>query len=249
MNPAVSIVALATDYDETLASGGEVAPSILNALKRVRASGRKLLLITGRELEDLLQVFPDVGLFDCVVAENGALLYMPATRRTTSLAPPPLGQIVQAFRQRGIQPLSVGHSIVATLHSNEDAVRDAIAETGLAMEIIFNRDALMVLPAGTDKGSGLEAALRELQLRREAVIGIGDAENDEPFLKLCGISVAVANAMPSIKEVADIVTSAERGNGVIEVIDSLLAGTLESFKQQDQTEKPLAADSRSIDAD
>lgn len=237
MNPAVSIVALATDYDETLASGGEVAPSIMNALKRVRASGRKLLLITGRELEDLLQVFPDTGLFDCVVAENGALLYMPATQRTISLAPPPPERVVQALRQRGIQPLSVGHSIVATLQRKDAAVRHTIAETGIPMEIIFNRDALMILPPGIDKGSGLQAALKELQLSREAVVGIGDAENDEPFLKLCGISVAVANAMPSIKELADIVTSAERGDGVIEIIDSLLSGKLEAFAHREACQR------------
>ncbi|HEY6248415.1 MAG TPA: HAD family hydrolase [Candidatus Angelobacter sp.] len=227
MNPAVSIVALATDYDETLASGGEVSPKMLDALKRLRTSRRKLLLITGRELDDLLQVFSDVELFDCVIAENGAVFYIPAGRKTASLAPPPPQRLIQVLRQRGIQPLSVGRSIVATLHRNEDAVREAIAETGMAMEIIFNRDALMVLPAGINKGSGLEAALKELHLRREALVGVGDAENDEPFLKLCGISVAVANATPEIKELAGIVARGERGDGVIEVIESILAGTLE----------------------
>jgi len=229
MIPAFPIVALATDYDETLASGGEVAPQTLNALKRLRSSGRKLLLITGRELNDLLQVCPDIALFDCVIAENGALLYTPASRETRFLGPPPSERLVQVLQERGVHPLSVGRSIVATLHRNENAVRDVIGETGVAVEIIFNRDALMILPAGINKGSGLEAVLRELRLPRQAVVGIGDAENDEPFLKQCGISVAVANATPEIKELANIVTRGERGAGVIEVIESILAGTLETL--------------------
>ncbi|HEY6349395.1 MAG TPA: HAD family hydrolase [Candidatus Angelobacter sp.] len=229
MIPAVSIVALATDYDETLASGGEVAPQTLNALKQLKASGRKLLLITGRELDDLLHVCPDVEFFDCVIAENGALLYTPANRDTRFLAPPPSERLVQVLKERGVRPLSVGRSIVATLHRNEDAVLDAIAETGLAVEIIFNRDALMILPAGINKGSGLEATLKELGLPRQAVVGLGDAENDEPFLKQCGISVAVANATPEIKDLADVVTKGERGAGVIEVIEGILAGTLETL--------------------
>ena len=230
MIPAVSIVALATDYDETLVCSGELLLQTLQALKRLKASGRKLLLITGRELDDLLEICPDIVIFDCVIAENGAVLYIPSREKTTSLAPPPPERIVQALRRRNIQPLSVGLSIVATLHHNEEAVRDAIAETGIPMEIIFNRDALMILPAGVNKGSGLQAALRELNLQRQAVVGVGDAENDEPFLKLCGISATVANATPLIKELANVVTSSERGAGVVELIDSILDGTLESFQ-------------------
>lgn len=238
MNPAVSIVALATDYDETLASGGEVSPQALNALQRFQTSGRKLLLITGRELDDLLQVCPDIELFDCVIAENGALLYIPAGRekagaKIRSLAPPPPERLLQALRKRNVQPLSVGRSIVATLHRNDAAVHDAIAETGMAMEMIFNRDALMILPAGINKGSGLESALRELRLSPQAVVGIGDAENDEPFLKFCGISVAVANATAEIKDLADIVITGERGEGVVEVIEGILAGTLDAFETRE----------------
>lgn len=247
MNPAVSIVALATDYDETLASGGEVSPQALNALQRFQTSGRKLLLITGRELDDLLQVCPDIELFDCVIAENGALLYIPAGQETAgreragakirSLAPPPPERLLQALRKRNVQPLSVGRSIVATLHRNDTAVHDAIAETGTAMEMIFNRDALMILPAGINKGSGLESALHELRLSPQAVVGIGDAENDEPFLKLCGISVAVANATAEIKDLADIVITGERGEGVVEVIEGILAGTLETFEGREACQR------------
>jgi haloacid dehalogenase-like hydrolase len=55
-------------------------------------------------------------------------------------------------------------------------------------------------------------------------IGIGDAENDHAFLGMFGTAVAVANALPSIKEVADYVTAGARGAGVIEVIGRLAAG-------------------------
>ena len=43
-------------------------------LERLVDSGRKLLLVTGRKLDDLLKVLPQVQLFDQVVAENGGLL-------------------------------------------------------------------------------------------------------------------------------------------------------------------------------
>ncbi|TIT33146.1 MAG: HAD family phosphatase, partial [Mesorhizobium sp.] len=72
-------IALATDYDGTLAHEGIVAEKTVAALERVKKSGRKLILVTGRELPDLKRVFPEIGLFDKVVAENGALIYTPAS--------------------------------------------------------------------------------------------------------------------------------------------------------------------------
>ncbi len=74
-------LALASDYDGTLATHGCVHPETVAAIKRLRNSKRKLILVTGRELDELLRVFPEIHLCDLVVAENGALLYNPATRK------------------------------------------------------------------------------------------------------------------------------------------------------------------------
>lgn len=47
-------VALATDYDGTLAHHGVVDGPTLEALRRLKESGRRLVLVTGRELPELL---------------------------------------------------------------------------------------------------------------------------------------------------------------------------------------------------
>src|SRR5262249_28794961 len=107
-------IALATDYDGTLAEDGRTDHRTLHALERAAASGRKLILVRGRLLDDLQSVCDRLDLFDLVVAENGALLYVPATRAVRSLAPPPPHSFVAELRRRGVAPLSVGHSIVST---------------------------------------------------------------------------------------------------------------------------------------
>jgi hydroxymethylpyrimidine pyrophosphatase-like HAD family hydrolase len=89
--------------------------------------------------------------------------------------------------------------------------------------VILNKDAVMVLPTGVDKASGLRLALAELDISPEQVVGIGDAENDQAFLRLCGCAVAVANALPAVKAEADLVTAGARGAGVAELIDRLIA--------------------------
>jgi len=218
--------ALATDYDGTLASEGRVDEATLEALERLRNSGRRLILVTGREMNDLLQVFPQIDLFERVVAENGALLYRPATKETKRLADAPPEKFAKALRDRGVAPLSVGEVVVATWTPHEKIVLDTIRELGLELQVIFNKGAVMVLPSGVNKASGLAAALEELGLSSHNTVGVGDAENDHAFLNLCECAVAVANALPSLKEQADWVTQGSRGAGVTELIDRLLAGDL-----------------------
>src|SRR5688572_9226144 len=165
--------ALACDYDGTLARHGQVEAATIAALERVRASGRKLLLVTGRQLDDLCKVFAEVELFDCVVAENGAVVYDPQTRRQRSLGEPPPTTFVEALRRRYI-PVSVGSVIVATWEPHERVVLETIRDQGLELQVIFNKGAVMVLPAGVSKASGLAAGLDDLGLSPHNVVGVGD---------------------------------------------------------------------------
>src|SRR5688572_2353113 len=152
---------LATDYDGTLATDGHVTASTLAALRALLATGRRLVLVTGRELDDLMSVHPDLGIFGRVVAENGALLYRPATKEKRRLAEPPPAAFIARLRQRGVTPLSAGEVIVATREPHEAAVLETIRELGLELQVIFNKGAVMVLPAGVNKATGLTAALQE----------------------------------------------------------------------------------------
>ncbi|TIO95793.1 MAG: DUF87 domain-containing protein, partial [Mesorhizobium sp.] len=99
---------------------------------------------------------------------------------------------------------------------------DVIKELGLELEIIFNKGAVMILPSGINKATGLAAALKDLRLSPHNVVGIGDAENDHAFLRASGCSIAVANALPAVKETADLVTREARGKGVEELIGKLI---------------------------
>jgi HAD superfamily hydrolase (TIGR01484 family) len=221
-------LALACDYDGTLAHHGRLSSETIGALERLRASGRKVLMVTGRGLDDLQRVCTRLDLFACVIAENGGLLYWPDTRREQPLAPAPDPQFVAKLRERGVSPLSTGRVIVATWEPHQTVVLEAIRECGVELQLIFNKGAVMVLPAGVTKATGLARALHHLGLSRHNVVGIGDAENDHAFLAACECSVAVANALPALKSEADIVTQGDHGGGVIELIDALLADDLAS---------------------
>ncbi len=221
-------LALASDYDGTLAHDGRVDEGTVQALERLVASGRKLILVTGRVLSELLEVFPQITLCERVVAENGALLYTPATKEQKMLAPAPSPVFVEELQRRGVRHLSVGGTIVATHEPYETVVLDVIRDLGLELRIVFNKGAVMVLPAGINKATGLKAALDELDLSPHNVVAIGDAENDHALLNFAEYGVAVANAVPMLKETADRTTKGERGAGVVEVIVDLLENDLEA---------------------
>lgn len=214
--------ALATDFDGTLAHNGTVSETTLRALDRLKRAGFRLILVTGRETHELISIFPDIDRFDLAVMENGAVLFHPRTGATEALAAPPPSAFVARLHARGL-PLQLGKVIVATWEPHEKEVLAAIRDLGLELQVIFNKGAVMVLPSGVNKATGLRAALHQLGLEPAEVAGIGDAENDHAFLSVCGLSVAVANAIPAIKEEVHLVTHSGHGDGVVELIERLLA--------------------------
>ena len=214
---------LATDYDGTIAHDGIVDEPTVTSLRRARDAGLRLMMVTGRELSDLFNTFAHTALFDLVIAENGAVLYTPAARTIKTLAPAPPPAFLERLAAEKV-PISVGHSIVATVEPYEHQVLTAIHDLGIEWHVIFNKGAVMALPAEVTKATGLNAALAALRIDPARTVGVGDAENDQAFLRLCGLSVAVANALPAVKDVANVVTRGARGAGVTELVDRLLTG-------------------------
>jgi hydroxymethylpyrimidine pyrophosphatase-like HAD family hydrolase len=223
---------LACDYDGTLARRGRVGDETTRALRALTRTGRKLVLVTGRELDDLRNVFPSIEVFDWVVAENGGFIHQPATGEERALGPPPPQALVSELTSRGVHPLSVGRVIIATWEPHQTVVFETIQRLGLELQVIFNKGAVMVLPPNVNKRSGLEAALDRLGLSVHNCIGVGDAENDHAFLGVCECSVAVANALPALRESVDWVTDYDHGAGVRQVIDALIADDLQGFERR-----------------
>lgn len=220
---------LATDYDGTLARHERVSPEVVETLKALKTSGRKLILVTGRQLEELQALFPEYAIFDRIVAENGALIYRPATLEEKLLGERPPVSFIQKLEEQQVSPLSVGRVIVATWEPHQDTVLNAIKQSGLEYQVIFNKGAVMVLPPGINKAKGLHEALKELGISEHNVVAIGDAENDNALLKAAECAVAVQNALPQVKIVADWTTDADHGEGVSELIALMIKDDLISM--------------------
>jgi HAD superfamily hydrolase (TIGR01484 family) len=224
-------LALAADGDGTLTVGGRMAKRTVQALECVRASGRSLILVTGESRRELAK-FPHLDLFDPVVAENGATLYRPSTGAEKLLCDLPPSRLRRALRRAGVKPLKAGRVVLSTKSSQERRIRATLQHLGLDYQLIRNRHDLLLLPPGIDKATGLAAALKALNLPAHRVVAVGDADNDKALLDFCGVGVAVANAVPLVKQHAHFTTSSGAGRGVVELIERLLRDDLQGLPRR-----------------
>jgi hydroxymethylpyrimidine pyrophosphatase-like HAD family hydrolase len=204
--------AVAIDFDGTLTLGGHPEPETLAALDEARAAGRLIILVTGRILAELLEVFPDVVEHtDAIVAENGAVLVRDGRQR--ALATPVPAELATALETRGVA-VRRGQVLLACAGTADTAVLNEVRRLGLDCQLVRNRGELMILPAGLSKGTGLVAGLAELGVSAHSVAAIGDAENDHSLLLTAELGVAVGNAVAALKAGADVVLAERDGRGV-----------------------------------
>lgn len=151
----MNYLALATDYDGTLATDGRVTEMTMAKLRALKESGRRVILVTGRELPELIEVFPELNICDVVVAENGAVLYWPHDQKEEILGEAPTREFIAEMELHQVLPYSIGRVIFATWRPHETIVLEVIQRLGLGYQIIFNKKAVMVLPGAINKATGL----------------------------------------------------------------------------------------------
>jgi hypothetical protein len=83
-----------------------------------------------------------------------------------------------------------------------------------------------IVPKGTSKGSGIIKLCEHLGIPKENRIAIGDDINDISMFEQCGYIVAMGNALPKIKEMADFVTADNNNDGVAEFLLALIDDAL-----------------------
>jgi len=210
---------LACDADGTLTWRHRLAGRTAAALVRWRESGGRVVLVTGEIREDLLH-FARTGLFNRIVGENGGTLLGPPDWECRLLGPAIPEALVRAAAHE-CRPLCVGQVLLGTRATHLEALRRAV---GPRYQLIRNGKDVMALPSGITKATGLTAALKDLGLSGDQVVGVGNGENDIGLIRTCGLAVAVANAIPTVKRRANWVTAGRGPDGVIELIRRLLTG-------------------------
>ena len=207
---------VAVDLDGTLTSRGEVSAKALDAIDHARSNGLVAVLVTGRIGAELNAEFPQIAEHvDALVLENGAVIVIEGKARALSASVE--DGLVDALTARGV-PHRRGEVLLAIDGMHAATVVEVIGELGLDYQVVWNRAAMMVLPAGITKGTGLGAVLAEMHLSPHNTVAVGDAENDLSLFGMAEIGAAVANAIPSVRQHADLVLDQADGDGIVDLL-------------------------------
>jgi hydroxymethylpyrimidine pyrophosphatase-like HAD family hydrolase len=232
---------LACDLDGTLAEHGDVAVETWELLRQAKTAGLTIILVTGRILDTFTPTGPYAELCEAIVAEDGAVVYFPRRNRVVL----PFGRLDSVLLER-LEALDIpfqrGTAIRATQVPHDQPILEILQEVGGGATVEYNRGAVMVLPPGATKGTGLLYALRELGFSPRNVIACGDAENDRSLFEVAEVAVAVANAAPKIQAQADVILSKPDGTGVRSLVNELLDGMIPARRPRPDRQLHLGQD-------
>lgn len=208
----------AVDCDRTLTGPDLVPdPEAVSAIARLRKAGIPCVLVTGRSREDLAR-FDLAEAFDAFALEGGAV-WGP----WNALVRPVNGDLAVKAADR-VAAAGIDLERRTTSFSVSTADLDAVRPLAADCSLHVNVDRVDVLPPGLDKGVGLDGALATLGARSAHVIAIGDAENDLAMYDRADVCLAVANALPVLKQHADEVLAQEGPAAVVAAVERILKG-------------------------
>jgi hydroxymethylpyrimidine pyrophosphatase-like HAD family hydrolase len=205
----VKLSVIALDYDGTIATRDQLDASVRDAIAAARTQGIRVLLVTGRVLDDLRRVAGDLHFVDGVVAENGAVVHLPESGHTSVLAPRMPQAFVDELSRRGVS-CGRGQCLVDAAAADAPRLLDALRALELPLVLIFNAGRVMAMAQGVSKATGLHVLLDTLRLSARNTLAIGDAENDHELLRLAEVGGAVEWGSAALRAAADVIV---RGSG------------------------------------
>ena len=218
----MKLCVLALDYDGTTAVNDTMDPGIRSTIADARSRRIAVVLVTGRRLADLQRAAGDLHFVDAVVAENGAVLHLPGSGYSATLAPPPSIALLEGLTSRGVAHIA-GECLVEASAEHAHSVLDVIRSRELPLSILFNRGRLMVLPQAISKATGLRETLKTLRLSLRSTLSVGDAENDHELLRAGEVGVAVGWGSAALRAVADDVVEGTGPAALVPYLERLIA--------------------------
>ena len=218
---------MATDVDGTLTSKAHgISTGAIQAIRDLESRGIPVILASARPYPILNILREYLGTSGAIVCENGGHVDYGGESRL-------LGDNKEC--QEVYRRLKEVHG---------DGVREAWANqynlVDLAMERTIEREEVLavlsefprlrlidsgffyhVLARDVDKGKGLRAAAEMMDIKCSEIVAIGDSEVDMELLQEAGYGVAVGDASDELKEIADLVTKSENGEGFREAVERL----------------------------
>jgi phosphoglycolate phosphatase (TIGR01487 family) len=198
----------------------------LEILRKAEASGVRVIIASGNVLPIARALSTWIGTSGPVIAENGGIIYFNNETRYLTTKDEPLRAFKMLESKSDVVGLATNKwretEIALDSTTDIDKTRKILAEEGYEVNVGTTGLAVHLNNPGVNKYEALKIACGLIVLTPQNVIAIGDYENDLEMIKNCGLGVAVANAIPEVKSVADYVTKNKNGLGIVEAIEKFI---------------------------
>ena len=217
------IQSIITDFDRTITDKPpkivfDPADLDLDLLKSLKKLNIDLILATGRNIYYVKKMCQKFKGWRCVVAENGAVIYFPETKKTITINTYYMTRAKKIIRNLNLPGTTIGKVITSSKAKDEEFIKEKLGKLAEKVSFIKNVNEIMILPLGVDKGVGLRIAMRYLNIDMDKTIVIGDGENDISMFMNPGIKIALSNATEKLKKLADHITKNPSTKGMREII-------------------------------
>ncbi|RLG14927.1 MAG: hypothetical protein DRN66_00610 [Candidatus Nanohalarchaeota archaeon] len=218
--------AIITDFDKTITD--KTAKAVfdpddldLNLLKEMKKLNMDLVLATGRNIRYVKKMCKKFRGWRCVVAENGAVLYFPKTKKTITINTYYMARAKKIIRNLNLPGTTVGKVIVSNRIEDKEFIIKKLGKIAEHVKFCRNENEIMVLPIKVDKGVGLRLAMMYMNIDMDKTIVIGNGENDIDIFLNPGFKIALDNSDEKLKKLANHVTKSPTTKGIIEIIKGL----------------------------
>ncbi len=220
------IKAIITDLDRTITDKPpkpEFDPKDYDAeiLKELKDLNVDLFLATGRNIHYVKKLCKKFKIWKCVIAENGAVIYFPKTKKTITTNTSDMTKAKKIIRNLKLPETTIGKVIASNKIEYLPIIRKKIGELADKVNFVKNVDEVMTTPLGVDKGFALRLAMQHLNIDMNKTIVVGDGENDVDMFLNPGFKIALANAKEKLKKLSNEVTERPSTEGVKEIIKKL----------------------------
>jgi hydroxymethylpyrimidine pyrophosphatase-like HAD family hydrolase len=182
---------------------------------------KDFFLATGRAVKYVKALCKRFDVWRAVIAENGAVIYFPHTKKTITINTESMKRAKKKIREMNLEGAVTGKVIASVREKDIERVRKELGALCESLGFERNGDEIMVLPKGVDKGLGIRLAMRYLDIDLEGSVVVGDGENDISMFLNPGFKIALANADEKLKKLANHITDAPAAAGMQEIISEL----------------------------
>ena len=213
--------AVVVDVDGTITFGDRSIDC--RAVEALRSLNVPVVIATGNILCFARAVSKLLGTGEIIIGENGGVVEYGTVEYDTSQ----MGVCEEAFaflnEQVTVEKLDPeNRKTEIALRRDFDVEKAREILSGFSdIEVVDTGFAVHIKSKRVNKGTGLCKLADLMGIDVRDFVAMGDSSNDIEMLKVSGFGVAVGNAHPALKEVADMVTEGEHGAGVAEAVGEL----------------------------